>query len=223
MFEELYTEALRWYNLPWSIMLALMMLYWIIATIGVIDLDSLDFDLSLDANADIDADADIDTNVGGGVFAGILEFIHLGSLPLMVVLSGLVICAWSFAIIGNYYLNPTNIGFLGFGISFAVSLPGVVVSSLTLWPVAVLYKRLGNKTDGNLTMIGRTCKVRSDRVDASFGQAEISTPEGPLIVNVRLASESGPLIEGDSALIISEDVEHMLYTVRKISNELTKL
>lgn len=220
MFEELYTESLRWYNLPWTLMLVLMMVYWSFSILTSIDLDFLDLDFDLDADADADVDVD---SPGGGLFAGILEFIHLGSLPLMVVLTGLVICGWSLALIGNYYLNPSSLGLIGFGVSLAVALPGVVLSSLALWPVAVFYKRLEDKTDGNLTMIGRTCTVRSDRVDASFGQAEVSTPEGPLVVNVRLASESSPLGVGDSALIINEDQEQMLYTVRKISNELSKL
>ena len=55
------------------------------------------------------------------------------------------------------------------------------------------------------------------------GQAEVATPEGPLVINVRLASESAALRTGDSALIISEDSEHTLYTVRRIANELTQI
>lgn len=219
MIEELFTEALRWYNLPWTLMLVLMMLYWLIASVGVVDLDFLDIELDLDA----DADADLAANSGGGIFAGIVEFTHLGSLPLMVVLSGLVLCAWSFALIANFYLNSGNAGLIGFTISLAMTLPGIVVSSLVLWPVASLYKRLESETDGNLTMVGRTCKVRSDRVDERFGQGEVITPEGPLIVNIRPASESVPLSAGDTALIISEDPEKMLYTVMNITNELTQL
>ena len=72
-------------------------------------------------------------------------------------------------------------------------------------------------------MVGRTCKVRSDRVDGSFWSGRGEHFGRPLVVSVRLATESGPLAEGDSALIISEDAEHMIYTVRKISNELTKI
>ena len=223
MIEELFTEALRWYNMPWTLMLILVMLYWSIAVIGVVDLDFLGFDFDVDADVDVDADADIDANTGGGALTGLMEFIHLGSLPLMVVVSGLVICAWSMALIGNFYLNSGGSGIIGFALSAAVAVPGLIVSSLALWPVAVFYQRLEDKTDGNLTMIGRTCHVRSDRVDASFGQAEVSTPEGPLVVNVRLATESAPLQAGDTALIISEDAQRMLYTVRKITNELTKI
>ena len=221
MIEELYTEALRWYNLPWSLMLLLVLLYWVIAVAGIVDLDFMGVDLEVDA--DVDMDADIDANPGGGAFVGVMEFIHLGSLPLMVVVSGLVICAWSMALVGNFYLNSSNSGVIGFALSSAVAIPGLVISSLALWPVATFYKRLEDKTDGNLTMIGRTCRVRSDRVDTLFGQAEVSTPEGPLVVNVRLASESEPLQSGDVALIISEDSQQMLYTVRKITNELTKV
>ena len=44
MFEELFSEALRWYNLPWSILLALTTLYWLVAIVGMIDFDFLDFD-----------------------------------------------------------------------------------------------------------------------------------------------------------------------------------
>ena len=204
-------------------MLALVGIYWAIAVFGIIDLDFLDLNFDIDADGDVDVDADLDADTGGGFIAGALEFIHLGSLPLMVVVSGLVICAWSFAVIGNFYLNPSDSGLIGFLISAAVAAPGIVVSSLALWPIAAFYKRLEDKTDGNLSMIGRTCRVRSDRVDEGFGQAEVKTVEGPLVVNVRIAAESVALKEGDAALIIGEDSEHMLYTVRKIADELTQI
>ncbi|NQY32845.1 MAG: hypothetical protein HRT56_06705, partial [Coraliomargarita sp.] len=93
MLEELITESLRWYNLPWSLMLALVGIYWAIAVFGIIDLDFLDLNFDIDADGDVDVDADLDADTGGGFIAGALEFIHLGSLPLMVVVSGLVICA----------------------------------------------------------------------------------------------------------------------------------
>ena len=78
-------------------------------------MDFLDFELNLGSDADVELDADVDASAGGGVWAGLFEFVHLGSLPLMVVLSGLVLCAWSFAMTANFYLNASHSGFWGWG------------------------------------------------------------------------------------------------------------
>ena len=216
---ELIAEALRWYNMPWTVLMGLVALYWAIAMVGLIDLDFLDFDFDLDADADIDVDVDGDiSGHGGGLMGALFEFMQLGNVPLMVVLSGIISIGWGLSILGNYYLNPTATALIGVGIAVASALPSLIISSILMRPVAIFYRRLEEKTDGNETMIGRTCIVRTDRVDKSFGQAEVTTPEGPLIVNVRTSEDSEKLQRGDSALIISQDKEHTLYTVRKIAS-----
>lgn len=212
---ELIAEALRWYNLPWTVLLGIVALYWAVATIGLIDLDFLDFDFDFDADADLDADV---SGHGGGLMGAFFDFLQIGNVPLMVILSGIIGIGWALSLLANYYMNPSAIAIVGAGIAIAASLPSLVISSILMRPLAMFYKRLEEDTDGNLTMIGRTCIVRTDRVDEHFGQAEVATSDGPLIINVRIGEDSTTLSNGDSALIIGQDKEHMLYRVRKVTS-----
>lgn len=215
---ELLTEALRWYNMPWTILLGIVALYWVIAAIGIIDLDFLDFDFDLDADADIDLDAD----AGGSdssMIGNFLKFLQLGEVPIMIVFSFITTFAWVFSLLGNYYLNPGNNAIVGVLISASSTVPTVLITGIAMRPFAMLYGYLEEKSDGNETMIGRACIVRTDRVDEHFGQAEVSTPEGPLIINVRICEGSEMLKHSDSALIISQNKEHMFYTVCKNESE----
>lgn len=211
---ELLHEAIQWYNLPWTILLGLLLLYWIFEIVT-----GIDFDLDFDLDADLDAEGPEGVSGAGGPIAGLAKFVHLGHLPLMMIVTAIAIAGWAFSIFGNYYLNPGANAILGVAFAIIAFVPAVFVARLCLWPFVRFYKSLEGKTDGNESMIGRVCKIRTDRVDDRFGQAEVPTPEGPYVINVRLCSTSAPLSQGDTALIIAEDTARMSYTVRRISNE----
>lgn len=55
---EIFQEAFRGINLPITIALGLILLYWVIAMLGMVDLDARDGFLGLDTDIDIDVDVD---------------------------------------------------------------------------------------------------------------------------------------------------------------------
>ena len=57
---ELIQAAIHWSTLPLTVMLGLVVFYWLLTILGAIDLDGFDFDF--DTDTDIDADLDVDAD-----------------------------------------------------------------------------------------------------------------------------------------------------------------
>ena len=129
---ELLHVAFMPVNLLFTVLLLLVLLYWIMVILGALDIDFLDFDFDTDTDVDIDADADMDVQ-GGGVLRGVLEFFYVGEIPVMVLVSVFALCLWMISVIGNYYLNPKD--------SLILSLPilagNIFVSSMVVKVMAV--------------------------------------------------------------------------------------
>ncbi len=80
-------------NLPFTILLILVFIYWVFFIVGAVGLDSLDLDFDafdLDADVDVDVDAHLDAHGGGhaghssGMFVSMLRFFNVGDIPLMI-------------------------------------------------------------------------------------------------------------------------------------------
>ena len=91
-------------NLPASFLLGLVLLYWLMVILGVLGMDA--FDLDLDADLDFDVEADVDGHFEGSVFGKVLDFFHLGDVPIMIVVSFFVLNMWIITIVSNHYFNP---------------------------------------------------------------------------------------------------------------------
>jgi hypothetical protein len=110
---ELLKNAFIGGNIIPTVLLILVVLYWIIVILGVLDFDFLDFDLDLEA--------------GEGPFYALLSFLKLGELPFMVVFTILIL---NFSIITMlmYYL-PIAPGGL---VSTVLLIPAMILSLLSL-------------------------------------------------------------------------------------------
>ena len=111
----------------------------------------------------------------------LLSFAGLGGVPVSVPISLLVLFAWFGSLSGAEFLP----GWL--------ALAGALVVAWLLTRVAiVLIRRFGPVgTDPSRTdFLGRTCVIRTGRVTATFGQAEVRADDGSsAIVQVRQAGD----------------------------------
>ena len=67
--KELLEQALISYNLPLTVALGLVVLFWCISLLGVFDINVFNVDLDMDLDADVDSGGNVD---GGSVFYSIL-------------------------------------------------------------------------------------------------------------------------------------------------------
>lgn len=122
-------------NIVWTVLVALVFVYWAMVALGGLDAEFLDVDvdgeaeLGLDGGAEAEvateAELDADGEVGevsvtpddvghfdgdvttssGGRALGVLKFFHVGEMPLMVLLSLLFVTMWVVSVLGTYYVN----------------------------------------------------------------------------------------------------------------------
>jgi len=115
---------------------------------------------------------------------GVLAFVGLGGVPASVVLSLLIAFAWFVSLAGGELLGAIPAG---------IVLAAAVVVAWVLTRLSVLLlKRLmpAGAEPSRADFVGRTAVIRTGRVTATFGQAEVHSADGSsAIVQVRQAGD----------------------------------
>ena len=230
--------------LPYSILLALALAYWLMVIIGFVGLDLLDFhvhvpDVGEAAGGAVDGAAHAAADgaahaagegVGGaaeaaegtfGALKAILGFLNFGKVPVTIVGSFIALKMWILAYC--YYsllaprfqaLAPWIPGIVLAGASLLlILLTSAFLTGLTTRPMRRIFAH--RSTHGSEYLIGSTCKIKTSRVDATFGQAELKSDDSFLLISVRCDATSD-LAKGDDALIIDYDQEKDIYTVSPV-------
>lgn len=212
-------------NLPFTVGLIGIFVYWLLFIIGAVGLEALDLDVDLDMDADLDADIDVDVDAdieadagdaianGPAFWISFLRFFNVGDVPMMILLSSFAFSTWAFSLLGNYYLNPTGTVW----ISLVCLLPNMVLSLLitkvVTTPVKHLFKHATAGGEAPMKIVGKTCLVTTGEVTPTFGQAQIQLEDGPPVtLNVR-CSEDKSLVKGQEAVVIDHDEEKNTYRV----------
>lgn len=234
---DLITEAIAAYNLPLTILLGLVLVYWMLVIIGALDLDFLHINFDMDHGGHLDGGLghDIGHGVGhdvghdaahqggsagtGSVLGSVMGFINAGHVPIMLVFSILFVSMWIVSILTNYYLNPGEPGDRSQLIALGLLVPNFIVSVLiTRYVTLPLRPLMKGLAEGEVhePVIGREGVVTSAEVTRDFGRIEVETGGAPLLLNARISEGSARLTKGDSALIIDHDEEKDTYLVRKL-------
>jgi hypothetical protein len=238
---EVLTESIRWVNLPFTVLLAVVVLYWLMVGIGVLDL-SLFGDLDADFHVDghFDAHAHVDTDVGdhplipgdpaglhsgeahgihkeiagghnGSFLVQALSFLNVGQVPLTLVLSVFALCLWLGSMIVNRYLTGGSVA-----LATAALIPNFIVSVvatryITL-PFRPLFRAITWERNEHFVVIGQRCTITTSEATPEFGQAEIKTDGAPLLLNVRTLNGSR-LTKGETAVVARVDHDRSLYFI----------
>ncbi len=210
---EVYSEAIRPINLPFTILLGFVVLYWIFVAVGMMGME-------LGADADIDADVDGTAgDAGGGFFGNLLNFINVGEVPITIVLSFLTLCIWTLSMAVNYYWTGSS-PLLGVAALVPIFLVSLVLTRYLTYPFRPLMRALTREREEHLPLVGRTCTITTSEATVRFGQAQIETKGAPILINVR-TSENEPLPRGTTALIVrKDDTKDVFYVIPVTSDRL---
>lgn len=172
--------------------------YWLVVVAGVLDIDLLD------------GDVEVGTDEVSG-FGGLVSGLRLGGVPVTVAVSLLIAFSWFFSLVGAVMIDSLDLSSplelaLGLLVLVVAVVAGWVVTCLVVMPLrrAMPNVREASRHD----FVGRMCVVRTGRVDAGFGQAEITSPDGSsAVIQVRRsdAKTDEPLTAGSTALIFDYD------------------
>jgi hypothetical protein len=175
------TAILAYPTVLFSFLLAIVVVYWLLVLFGA---------------------ATPDDDIGGD---GFLDHVGLGGVPATATLSLLIAVGWFSSLAGGAALragglaNPVTTTVV-LAVALAVA---YAVTRLLVRPLRTVFgdHRAPSRND----FVGRLCVVRTGRVDADFGQAEVTADDGSsAIVQVRQNS-AATLTAGSTALIYDLD------------------
>lgn len=202
---ELLQESLKAPNLPATFLLMLVSFFWLISLIGLVS-----FDLDFDVHADADVDADmhsghVETGGGGNFFNSVLQFFHIGEIPVTIVLSFFALFFWMGSVLLNHYLFNSSM-LLGLVIMVPSTLVAALLTKIVTKPILKLYKKL-NAEEEQLTsdFSGSVVTVVSAGSIDHLGQGEINRNGDS--IKVYFKTVQGDVKKGQSALLIEHKKE----------------
>jgi len=203
-----YEAATSFPTVIYSTLLGVVMVYWLLALVGIVDFDSGQLEIDSELHADADGD-DI------GDLAGYLVALGLNGVPFSIVLTLLVLVSWTTTCLAAMWLLPllptsllrmvAGLGVLP--VAFALALP---VTARLIRPMRGLF--VTHSAMSNAALVGQTCRVVTSSVDEKFGRAEVATRGTG--VNIRVwAATPNTLTKGSSARILEHDAAGERYLI----------
>lgn len=197
---ELLRNAFEGGNIIPTILLILVVLYWIIVIIGILDFDFLDSDFDLDG--------------GDGPFYALLAFLKVGELPFMFVFSILILNFWIIAMLMRYL--PITLGGV---VNTILLIPAMILSlfitRLECLPLKFVFKNRSMEDNGENAVIGQLCVLMCEVNNGRLGQAEIERDGASVIINVRSEYEGVSFHKDEVAFVIRKDTDKNMYYIIK--------
>ena len=103
---ELLEQSLLPFNLPLTIALGAVMLFWLVVLMGFLSFDAIDLDVAPELG-----DADVFS-----LTALIGKLTNAADIPVTIILSIYTLFLWVSSVLGNYYLNPAQSNLIGLAI-----------------------------------------------------------------------------------------------------------
>lgn len=186
---EFSSAAFSFPTLLFSAALAVVFVFWLLVLLGVAEHGTFDTDIG-------------PSGIGA---AG------LGGVPVSVAASLLITFAWFTSLTGSVLLRRSSLA----GVPYAALACAVFVSAALVawWATRRLLRLMGRffpeeRGPSRQDFVGMTCTVRTGRVDARFGQAEVAARDGSTaVVQVRAldAEDEEPLAAGSTGLLYAYD------------------
>lgn len=207
--KELWIQATEVYNLPLTIGLICFCLYWIISSIGILDID-----------ADLDIDTDIDVEGGSSILGSLLNFVNATDVPVMLFLTVLNTFMWGISMLSNEWFNQSGHLGIAAGLLLVNFIISVLFAKYMTKPLAPLFNAIKKDVEAAEPLIGQTGIVKSRVLDHNYGQVEVPRLNtAPALVNCKLRESDRAMVRGEEVLIISHDKQAKKYLVRSLAGD----
>ncbi len=198
---ELINNAVKGVNIIPTVLLGLVLFYWITVIIGVFDFDLFELDF------DVDVDAD--------VFQGILVFLNLRDIPFMVFFSILSFIFWILSMM-LYRLPITPGGFINGLILIPIFIVSLLFTKIITKPLKKLFKKDYEDIAPNGGVVGQLVTLITNIGDGRLGQGEIKRDGASLLINVKSEKDDDIFIKNEIAYVYRKDEDKNIYYIIKI-------
>lgn len=195
----------------YSLALAVVLVYWIAAIIGLVDFGESSIDLDIAEHADVSVD-DL------GTIAGYVVAFGLSGVPFSIVVTLLVVIGWTLSTLAGIWVLawvptlPLQIvaGLVVLAACFALS---IVIAARIVRPLRGAF--VTDYARQNSDLIGQTCTITTGSVDEKQGYAQVAQRGAGILIQVWSPSPNG-LQRGSSALILEYDAAARRYLVQSM-------
>lgn len=189
-------------QLPYTILLAFLLLYWLLVMAGAFNFEVFG----------VDVDSDLDSP--DGPFQWFLALFNIGELPVMIVISFIVLGLWVTAMITGMFM-PNGVSSLFRVALFPVNLAvGALMAIPFIKPVAWLFRQNEAAREKVMEM-GGLARLRNDLEPDAMGQALIDRQGASVMLNVKLAAGEAALGAGAEVVVVAK--EGNFYRVKRFS------
>lgn len=226
---------------PASILVCLLIVYTLLALIGLVDFgfDAPDVDLDFDPGVDVEPGLEVGDpglDVGGGgdaidgatqVNADLLEglgaitvrWTNFGRVPIVLWGGIFSVAYWSISYFLWHTFDVEKYAPPALLSSLLLSIRNLVIA--TGITKAITQPMVGYFVDppsyNQRTLLGATCEICTTEATPEFGQAKFRTNASPLLLNVR--TDGSHIPKGTEVRIIGFDKEKRIYTVTHLPSE----
>jgi hypothetical protein len=185
-------------------LLILTQLYWLLAIIGLFDMDFFDVDLDLETEG---AEA-------SGLLNALAMFLNIGQVPLTLVLTMLAFDFWLLSMF-TYFLPFAHGGLISgillVGLFFIALL--VTKYQVKLLQIGIFEKKA--KNDVATRVLNKKCILKSDLVGNQLGQALIEENKTSIVINVKAKFDEDSFAKDEIAFVLEKDQEKEVYYITK--------
>ncbi len=193
-----------------SIILGVMLVFWIFAILGMFDIDIL----SPEGGDDVfDLDVELDGEIPG--FVGLLHTLGLTGVPLTLVISVMALIGFVLSyFVSRWVLFPLGSDLLryliGTGILAGSTLISIPVTARVIKPLKPLFVK--HYAPSKKDYVGHVCVVTSSSVNGEFGIGSVETLGAPIQIDIRTVNgEIYP--KGSSLRVAAYDADLDLFEV----------
>lgn len=207
---ELFQAAISPHQVLLTLLLALVVCYWLLVILGALDFET---DLPDDLG---DGDGEVHHGHGvntGGAWLTAGRFFGFSQVPIVVWLSFMILFMWFHSLVLNQMWNPADSTLQALVLLLPNLVASLVVTKLVTIPVAKLFKAMADADTEAEEVIGRTGTVCSMEADESYGQLEITANGAPLLINVRTQPGAAALQKGQQAKVTAAGPDNAFYFI----------
>jgi hypothetical protein len=193
-----------------SCLLTLVVCYWLLVIIGMIDLEGL--------NLDVDIDVDVDSGMESMLSLGMLplRWLNVGRVPFMLWLSSFAVAFWMVSMLWDTAAGRENLWNMA-AVVLRNGALGLLAAKLVTQPLCGVFDTDAQGGIRGRDLVGCECLLTTSVTEKS-GQAKVETGKGaPLLLSVRC--EFGELEKGELAEIVQYNKDARIYIVRRLQSE----
>lgn len=195
-------------NAIMTILAGLSALYWVFTFLAGDFFGHLDLGVDFDTDVDLDTDAGVDVDGEAGTpsaFDKAMQYLNVGKVPFMVVLSVFKFIAWIGTLVSSVALNTFSWGWKSALLLIPVFIITFFLTRLATRPLVKIYRQMGYNGEEAHDLLGRTAVMRSAISGTKIGNAELRINTDLIRINVQ--SKDGTAIAYNQDVVIIDEIK----------------